>query len=219
MRTLIIGDVHGCRHELEELVSKFAPVRGKDRMFQTGDLVNRGPDSLGAARFAKEHGIQSVMGNHEWRLVSIMARKPADRNPKEQAYLTRLGADPEELAELVKDFPFWIEDPDFTLVHAGLEPGKSRLEDMARKVLLTVRTWDGRGEDMDRVGDPPWFDLVRWPRTVVFGHWALGGLVEKPGFRGLDSGCVYGKSLSGWCVEEDRIIQVPAQKAYAHLNF
>lgn len=218
MRTLIVGDVHGCLDELKDIVDSFGLVLGKDRIFQTGDMINRGPHSLGSLEFARECGIQSVLGNHESRLIQIWETPSHARNPKEDAFLKRLGGNLEHIYELVKNWPLWIDDRDFTLVHAGIQPGKSSLEDMDRKVLLTVRTWDGVGKDLDSPKDPPWFSCVKWPRTVVFGHWALGGLVVQPGFRGLDSGCVYGKSLSAWCPEEDRIYQVAARHEYSRLH-
>jgi len=217
MRTFIIGDVHGCLDELRLLVDSIGFDSAKDRIFQTGDMINRGPSSYGCLEFARECGIQSVMGNHEARLVQILEKPEAERTRKDHEYLKRLGSDPHRIYEIVKTWPLWIDDPAFTLVHAGLEPGKTRLEEMSHKVLLTVRTWDGKGENMDSPKDPPWFRCMQWSRTVVFGHWALGGLVVQPGFRGLDSGCVYGKALSAWCVEEDRIYQVAARREYSPL--
>jgi bis(5'-nucleosyl)-tetraphosphatase (symmetrical) len=50
---------------------------------------------------------------------------------------------------------------------------------------------------------------------VVFGHWARGGLVLRERVRGLDTGCVWGKQLTGWIAEEDRIVQVPARACYS----
>lgn len=213
----MIGDVHGCKDELEEMLGKFGFVRGKDQLFQTGDMINRGPDSLGALQLAAEVGIRSVLGNHEAKLCDIMQKQAFEQSPKEQRFIERLGPDAEAVYAIVKDWPLWIDEDPFLLVHAGLEPGKSRLEDMHRKVLLSIRTWDGEGEVLDRLGDPPWFDCVHWPKTIVFGHWALGGLVVRDGLRGLDTGCVYGKFLSAWCPEENHIYQVPARKEYSPL--
>lgn len=200
------------------MLAKFGHVRGKDRIFQTGDMINRGPDSLGALELASEIGIRSVLGNHEARLLSIMAKQPFERSPKDDRYLELLHGSPEAVYEFVKEFPLWIEEEDFLLVHAGLEPGKQRLEEMKRKILLSIRTWDGEGDVLDRLGDPAWFDCIQWPKTVVFGHWALGGLVNRDGLRGLDTGCVYGKTLSAWCPEENHIYQVPARKEYFPLH-
>jgi serine/threonine protein phosphatase 1 len=46
-RDFIVGDLHGCRSMLDELLehANFDPQ--KDRLFSTGDLVDRGPDSVG----------------------------------------------------------------------------------------------------------------------------------------------------------------------------
>jgi hypothetical protein len=53
----------------------------------------------------------------------------------------------------------------------------------------------------------------------VFGHDAQGGLVRvmrdgTPWIMGLDTGCVYGGVLTGWWVEQDRLLQVPARRVY-----
>ena len=52
-------------------------------------------------------------------------------------------------------------------------------------------------------------------RTVVFGHWARQGLVVAERVRGLDTGCVWGKQLTAWIAEEDRLVQVPAARVYS----
>ena len=65
----------------------------------------------------------------------------------------------------------------------------------------------------------PWFELwekrKEHPRTVVFGHWARMGLVERPCVRGLDTGCVWGQRLTAWIAEEDRLVHVPAIRAWS----
>jgi bis(5'-nucleosyl)-tetraphosphatase (symmetrical) len=89
---------------------------------------------------------------------------------------------------------------------------------MSPRVLTQIRTWDGAGHDLNRPGDPPWFECVSPDRIVVFGHWAKRGLVDLPRFKGLDTGCVYGRELTGWCPEEDRFYRVPAARAYVQLG-
>ena len=47
-RTLYIGDIHGCADELERIIDAFGFVRGKDTLYQTGDIINKGPDMMRA---------------------------------------------------------------------------------------------------------------------------------------------------------------------------
>ena len=55
-------------------------------------------------------------------------------------------------------------------------------------------------------------------RRIVFGHWAARGLQITRKVVGLDSGCVWGGKLSAWIAEEDRLVQVKAERAYARIS-
>src|SRR5205823_3816330 len=72
------------------------------------------------------------------------------------------------------------------LVDVGIAPGK-RPEQCTRGELTRIRNVDGK----------PWFESWRGPETVVFGHWAKLGKVDRPLVKGLDTGCVYGGRLTG----------------------
>lgn len=205
-RTLYIGDVHGCADELEKIVDAFGFVRGKDTLYQTGDIINKGPDMLRAIKFVQQNGILTVRGNHEEHLIRMMTTPQCDWTEKQCARFARLPLEDWEyiLAE-VQNWPLWRDTPHALLVHAGLEPGKTKLEEMDPKVILSIRYWN----------DIPWFDQVTWNKPVVFGHWAKMGFVDRrPHFIGLDSGCVYGKKLTAWCPEEDKFYVVPAAREY-----
>lgn len=63
MRTLILGDIHGCYDELECLLSKVAYDKTKDKLYCVGDLVDRGPKTLDVLDFfMSNRDICSVMG-------------------------------------------------------------------------------------------------------------------------------------------------------------
>lgn len=114
----------------------------------------------------------------------------------------------------IEKLPYWLDLEDILMVHAGLIPGQDHLEEMNSRILTTIRTWDGDGADLKNPDNPSWFELVSWPKPIVFGHWAQKGLVDQPLFKGLDTGCVYGKKLTAWCIENDQFYQVQAQKVY-----
>ncbi len=216
-RTLFIGDVHGCYEEMMQMFDVLHYTPGEDEVYFTGDLINKGPDSLRVVQEVSKGKFHCVMGNHEAHLLQRLKTPEENWTEKDKRRLVAL-KDPFWIAGVVEKWPLWIDLPKALLVHAGLEPGKTRLEDMDPNVLLSVRTWDGKGEVLNAPTDPAWFECVTWPKLVVFGHWAAKGLVNRPGFRGLDSGCVYGKSLSAYSLEEDRLYSVPAKKVYSPIK-
>ena len=71
-KTFIIGDVHGCIEELLELIEILAPA-DDDRIIFIGDLIDRGPDSLGVVRkvvhWSNRFNVQLVLGNHEEKFL------------------------------------------------------------------------------------------------------------------------------------------------------
>jgi hypothetical protein len=61
---------------------------------------------------------------------------------------------------------------------------------------------------------------TRWkgPELVLFGHHARAGLQEHPFALGLDTGCVYGRELTGLLLPGHRLLAVPARRAYAEMK-
>lgn len=72
-RDFVVGDLHGCRRDLEVLLvaSGFNPAKG-DRLFATGDLIDRGPDAMGCLNLLRQPWFYSVLGNHEQMLLNAM---------------------------------------------------------------------------------------------------------------------------------------------------
>jgi len=70
-----VGDLQGCRRELDRLLKKIRFDADRDHLYCVGDLVNRGPDSLGVLRAMMElkNSVTCVLGNHDLHLLSIAA--------------------------------------------------------------------------------------------------------------------------------------------------
>lgn len=217
-RRLFVGDLHGCLPELDALLDRFAFRPGIDSLFSVGDVAGKGPDVPGTLSRLRQLNARAVLGNHDVALLEAARAPAAGLRPKQREYLEALGRDREEWLAWVAGWPYWIDLGDVLMVHAGLPPDNPDPRTADSRYLITIRTWDGHGENLNRPGDPPWFACVEPDRIVVFGHWAQRGLVDLPRFKGLDTGCVYGGKLSGWCPEEDRFVQVDAFKAYAPIH-
>lgn len=69
--TLVIGDIHGCLSTLQALIAKAGPV---DQIISVGDLIDRGPDSLGVVKYCIDNNIQVCLGNHEFMALEAISK-------------------------------------------------------------------------------------------------------------------------------------------------
>lgn len=231
-KTITIGDVHGCREELDKLLEKVGYQPG-DRVITLGDLVDRGPDDLGVIRRCREIGAEGVLGNHDDKLIRYAkheekrAADPKYRNPMfrqdRQAQYEQLS--PEDVAYL-KTFKPYIEfKPGWVAVHAGVAPRVPiQLQDPR---TLRVMRYLERGTDRvlsltEDYKQPPnsieWFYTYNGPLKVVFGHWVVEPHWEQvPWAYPTDYGCVFGRQLAAWVfngAEEPELVKVEANTPY-----
>lgn len=125
MPTYAIGDIQGCFSALIALLKKIQFNEKKDTLWLTGDIVNRGPESLATLRFIKnlEGQHRLVLGNHDLHLLAVAH----DAHPgwKDDTLQDVLKApDLKALMEWLIQQPLLYHDETlgFTMVHAGLSP-------------------------------------------------------------------------------------------------
>ncbi|MGH8507131.1 MAG: symmetrical bis(5'-nucleosyl)-tetraphosphatase [Gammaproteobacteria bacterium] len=125
MAVYAVGDVQGCYTTLLALLEKVQFDADRDHLWCTGDLVNRGPDSLSVLRFVKALGRRavSVLGNHDLHLLAVAngIRTPR-RSDTLQAVLD--ASDRDVLMDWLRARPLLHRDPAhrLVLIHAGLPP-------------------------------------------------------------------------------------------------
>lgn len=237
----IVGDLQGCAREFDALLAAIAFDPSRDELWAAGDLVNRGPGSLEVVRRWRELGGRGVIGNHEvYALCVRSGRWPRKRDTLDELYAAPDADELLAALRALPALAFLPGDgdaiPDVWLVHAGLNPQWGDLHALAAELearehdddwLLSepvsfatrVRccTAEGERSRFDRKPEDcpapyqPWDKFYEGEATVVHGHWAWRGHYRGARTIGLDSGCVYGGPLTAWCVEEDRIVQVPSQ--------
>jgi bis(5'-nucleosyl)-tetraphosphatase (symmetrical) len=126
MAVYAIGDVQGCYDEFRGLLDRLAFDPARDRLWLTGDLVNRGPGSLATLRFVRALGdaATTVLGNHDLHLLAVASS--AGRGLRRGDTLDEiLGApDRDELLHWLERRPLLWRDTSlgWTMVHAGLAP-------------------------------------------------------------------------------------------------
>ena len=123
MAVYAVGDLQGCYDELRRLLDKLAFDPGKDRLWLTGDLVNRGPKSLKVLRFVHALGDSAitVLGNHDLHLLaaSEFPRRLRSKDTFEKILGSRHR---DEILHWLRHRPMMHHDKKlgFVLVHAGL---------------------------------------------------------------------------------------------------
>jgi bis(5'-nucleosyl)-tetraphosphatase (symmetrical) len=170
--TYAIGDVQGCFDDLLRLLDRIDFDPAVDRLWFTGDLVNKGPNSLALLRFVRSLGASaiSVIGNHDLYLLAAAAGAE-DIGRKDTISEILDAPDCEELLFWLRHQPLLHHDAalGFTMVHAGMPPQWDLAQAQACAVELERVLQNFDYEDLFRhlrIGKPlRWRDELRgWKR-------------------------------------------------------
>ncbi|MGZ8291014.1 MAG: symmetrical bis(5'-nucleosyl)-tetraphosphatase [Telluria sp.] len=128
MKTYVIGDLQGCAHEAAVLLERIYADGGADaRILYVGDLINRGPDSLGALRRVHALQVQSggrveaLLGNHDLHLLAVAAGTQ-DVSPSDTLGEILAAPDRDVLVAWLRQRPLAMFTDGHLLVHAGVLP-------------------------------------------------------------------------------------------------
>ncbi|MBA0127137.1 polynucleotide kinase-phosphatase [Haloechinothrix sp. YIM 98757] len=234
----VLGDVHGCRAELETLLEQLgytidrdgaghavdaAHPDGRTAIF-VGDLIDRGPDSPGVLRLvmgmvAAGHAL-AVPGNHEDKLVRALRGRKVTTSHGLAETLGQLAAEGEAFRDEVERFcdglvsHLVLDGGDLVVAHAGLkEAYHGRASGRVRSFALYG---DTTGET-DQFGLPvryPWADDYRGRAVVAYGHTPTPEPEWVNNTICLDTGCVFGGRLTALRYPEKEIVSVPARRVW-----
>jgi bis(5'-nucleosyl)-tetraphosphatase (symmetrical) len=168
--TYAIGDVQGCYDELGRLLDKLRFDPAVDRVWFTGDLVNRGPQSLKVLRLVRTLGPRAVtvLGNHDLHLVAAHARGKA--RAKDTFHDVLEAPDAAEWIGWLRRQPLVHVEGRWAMVHAGLAPQWSLPQAVAICAAASRQIASRRSDAFFRdhmYGDAPdtWSDALRgWDR-------------------------------------------------------
>ncbi|MEV5239834.1 polynucleotide kinase-phosphatase [Streptomyces cinnamoneus] len=237
----IVGDIHGCRSELESLLTALGyglvrdgsgrPVdavhpEGRTAVF-VGDLVDRGPDSPGVLRLvmgmvAAGHAL-CVPGNHENKLGRFLGGrqvKMAHGLAETVEQMEREAERDPEFREKVRAFidslvsHYVLDGGQLVVCHAGLpEKYHGRTSGRVRSHALYG---DTTGET-DEFGLPvryPWAEDYRGRAAVVYGHTPAPSATWLNNTICLDTGAVFGGKLTALRWPERELVDVPAEQVW-----
>ena len=211
-KTIVIGDIHGCYDELQHLLREIG-TKPEDRVISVGDVLTKGPKNLRVLRFFQTTGnAEAVLGNHERILLQHSQEEPVSLEPSHFQTIDQLGGEFAGFIEWAARLPHYIDLGSHLVVHAGVRPGR-RIEEQTVEDLTELRALDG-DKPGSRVGTP-WFDRYEGEKKVIFGHWVFAQPLIRENAVGIDTGCVYGGKLTAMLLPEERLVSVPARRAYA----
>lgn len=145
MATYAVGDLQGCFRELQDVLQQAQFNPAKDVLWLTGDLVNRGPQSLDCLRFVKNLGsaAKTVLGNHDLHLLAVALTQAESKN-KDTLTDILTAPDCAELMAWLRQQPLLLVDTQkkIALSHAGIFPAWSieQAQHYAREVETVLRS-------------------------------------------------------------------------------
>jgi protein phosphatase len=230
----IIGDVHGCFAELTALLGRLgyavdpdgASARhpaGRKAVF-VGDLVDRGPATPAVLRLvmgmtAEGSGL-SVAGNHEAKLVRALRGRQVSVTHGLEVSLAQLAAEPPGFSEQVTAFAdgllghVVLDDGRLVIAHAGLPEAMHGRASAAVRAFALYGDTTGETDDFGLPVRYPWAQDYRGRAMVVYGHTPVPEPEWVNGTICLDTGCVFGGSLTALRYPERELVSVPAGAVY-----
>ena len=210
-RTVVVGDIHGCFDELRDLLEAVG-LGADDRLVCVGDLVVKGERNREVLDlFMADARFSSVLGNHDRAVLRGLRGEDGGLKPSQLKCAQELAGEAARYAAYLGSLPLTIDLGTHAVVHAGLRPGVP-IAEQDEDDLVELRTL---GPDRAARDGVPWYEVYEGEQTVLFGHWPAYPLRRGPRALGLDTGCVYGFQLTAYVIEEDRLVHVPARRAYS----
>ncbi len=235
----IIGDVHGCFGELQELLKQLGyeialqedaePAfhvqhpQGR-RVIFLGDLVDRGPASVGVLRLAMDmvdSGITlCIPGNHDAKLLRKLKGKNVRLTHGLAETLQQLEQEPPAFKKKVATFldklvsHYVLDDGLLVVAHAGM---KETLQGRASRQVREFALYGETTGETDEFGLPVrynWAAEYRGKAMVIYGHTTVPEPEWLNRTINIDTGCVFGGKLTALRYPEKELVSVPAAHTY-----
>jgi protein phosphatase len=230
----VIGDVHGCHTELVGLLGELGYAVGEDGLSATppparraifvGDYCDRGPDTPSVLRLVMSMAAAGdaicLPGNHDVKLARALGGADVKIAHGLADSLAQLEGEPEELRAAAADFlrglvsHVVLDDGRLVVAHAGMkEAYQGRSSARVRDFALYGET-TGETDQYGLQVRVDWAADYRGSAAVVYGHTTVMEPKWVNDTIDIDTGCVFGGSLTALRWPERELVSVPAARTY-----
>jgi hypothetical protein len=226
-KVTVIGDIHGCYDELNELLDRIDWSPSNHILILTGDLIDRGPKIKETLMFAMNtSSVYSLMSNHEQKLLRYIQGR--------HVQITSLSKTIQQCGEaFLRDPSFlkWLESLPWIVryadnsyvVHAGIRPDRP-IYKQQKDHCIYIRTWNPKTKKISSEGKDPWWYEYPYLYSsqrhhsapsikIFFGHQRHDKAWVSHWACALDGGVVFGGTLRAY-IENEGIIEIKAKTAY-----
>jgi protein phosphatase len=229
----VIGDVHGCGTELEMLLARLGydvdsaglwrSPAGRTPVF-VGDFVDRGPriaDTLRIAMRMVAAGVAlAVPGNHDMQFARRLAGEDVPVVYGMDTSLAAVAAEPDTFrADVVRFFEdikghYVLDRGRLVVAHTGLAESLHGVDTWESRQMAIYGVLEGEIDAVDITRRHSWLPGYQGTATVVYGHTPVSEAVWHRNTIDVDTGCVFGGSLTALRWPERELMSVRALDVY-----
>lgn len=242
MKYDVIGDIHGCFDELQELLGKLGYNQKNNKLIHTerripvflGDLTDRGPSSIKVIDFVydlvvNQKAAKYVPGNHCNKLYrfflgnNVQLKHGIETTVAEYAQLpkTKQSRIRNQFMSLYEQAPLYLELPDVQAIvaHAGIKESFIGRYDKEVKTFVLYGDITGQTDETGRPIRKDWAKQYSGSRWIVYGHTPVFEPRKINKTINIDTGCVFGNQLTAFRLPEEVTLSVPSKQLFIEEKF
>ncbi|MBP1947221.1 bis(5'-nucleosyl)-tetraphosphatase PrpE [Virgibacillus litoralis] len=242
MKIDVIGDVHGCMEELQELFHTlgyryerriFLHPDGRTPVF-LGDITDRGPHSIALIKLVYDMVIvhkkaRYVPGNHCNKLYryflgnDVKQRYGLETTVAEYTSLPKSEQQTvkEQFIELYENTPLYLEIPEVKTIvaHAGIKEEYIGRTDKRVKTFVLYGDITGKFDEDGRPIRRDWAQDYQGSYWIVYGHTPIKQPRTINKTINIDTGCVFGNMLTAFRLPEEKVVSVQSKQPLVEEKF
>ncbi|SFW73851.1 metallophosphoesterase [Chitinophaga sancti] len=213
-RTIVVGDIHGCYHELLTLLEKTG-LRDEDLLISVGDLVDRGNKSREVWKYFMDRpNTITLMGNHERKHLQGVL------NYAQEIVKVQMGNEYPQFLAWAMTLPYYYETDEAIIVHAAMEhdlPLHEQRQDILSGTTSGERhlekKYSNQHTELENPVKAHWTDHYTGKKPVIYGHSVSGDLPRiVNNTYGIDTGACHGGYLTaielpGFIIHQVKVTQ------------